>query len=77
MLIWGRRHLERVLGEYVRHDNDGGRTEALRFTRRWASPSDPCSPLLRSPIGFGGGIVSGVWCTSTTTLRYDVRVSEL
>jgi putative transposase len=22
MLIWGRRHLERVLGEYVRHDND-------------------------------------------------------
>jgi len=22
MLIWGRRHLERVLDEYVRHDND-------------------------------------------------------
>jgi putative transposase len=22
MLIWGRRHLERVLGEYVRHYND-------------------------------------------------------
>jgi putative transposase len=22
MLVWGRRHLERVLDEYVRHDND-------------------------------------------------------
>jgi hypothetical protein len=53
-----------------------GRTEALRFARRWASTPDPCRPLLRSPIAFGGGIVSGVWCTSTTTLRHDVWLSE-
>ncbi len=43
MLIWGRRHLERVLGEYVRHYNDQRphRSLALRPPRGIAPGSVP------------------------------------
>jgi hypothetical protein len=33
VLIWSRRHLERVLDEYARHYHDERRTEASRFGR--------------------------------------------
>jgi hypothetical protein len=77
-LVWGRRHLERVLGEYVRTTTTNGRTEVFTFARRAGSTSNPCQHhlLLRSLIVFGGEIASGAWFTSTTRSRHDVRVSE-
>jgi putative transposase len=43
MLIWGRRHLERVLNEYVRHSNDQRphRSLALRPSRGIAIGAAP------------------------------------
>ncbi len=74
MLIWGRRHLERVLEEYVRHYNDQrphrGLTEASSFVRRAVSALAPRRPSSRS-IRFGVGIVSEVWCMSTTRLWHE------
>jgi hypothetical protein len=76
MLIWGRRHLERVLGEYLRHDNDGGRTEVLSFgAARWiGDPERVLSlwPQRRSDAG----TVLAVWFMSTTRPQHDVGISE-
>ena len=77
MLIRGRRHLERVLNEYLRHYNDQRphRGLALRPPRgiaigwRLAGSRPPLSTL-------GAGIGSVAWFTSTTRTRHDVRVSE-
>jgi hypothetical protein len=76
MLVWGQRHLERVLGEYLRHDNDGGRTEVLSFgAARWiGDPERVLSlwPQRRSDAG----AVSAVWFISTTRPQHDVGISE-
>jgi hypothetical protein len=77
MLIWGRRHLERVLGEYVRHYNDGGRTEVLSFGRRARWIGDPKRMLSLWPQRRSdAGTVSAVWLMSTTRPQHDVGVSE-
>jgi hypothetical protein len=78
MLIWGRRHLERVLGEYLRHDNDQGphRGLALRPPSSVGTGSAP-----PSVVGVAAGVRRrdrlGAWCTSTTRQRHDGQVSEL
>jgi putative transposase len=61
MLIWGRRHLERVLDEYVRHYHTSDRTEVFSYARRAGATSNPHQRprLLRSPAASGGEIASG------------------
>jgi len=51
--------------------------EALSFVRRGVTAPDlRRHQLLRPPLAFGVGIVSGAWSTSTTRPQYDVQVSE-
>jgi hypothetical protein len=52
VLVWGRRHLERVLAEYVRHDNDQRphRGVALRPPRRIHSESSAGAAPLARPV---------------------------
>jgi transposase len=55
VLVWGRRHLERVLAEYVRHYNDQRphRGVALRPPR--STYSESSAGAARSPVLSGGG----------------------
>jgi putative transposase len=64
MLIWGRRHLERVLGEYVRHYNDQRphRSLQLRTPSRVDLESMPTPSGVRAAVRVGrrdrlGGLV--------------------
>ncbi len=52
MLIWGRRHLERVLDEYVRHYNDQRphRGLALRTPRAVHSELSPAAVPVATPV---------------------------
>jgi hypothetical protein len=76
VLIWSRRHLERVLDEYVRHYNNERPhlSLALRPPRGIDIEVEPDGP--RPPSASGAGIVWAAWFTSTTRSRHDVRVSE-
>jgi len=76
VLIWGRRHLERVLNEYVRHYNDERphRSLALRPPRSIAVRAVPGAVTAAASVRRRdrlGGLV-----TSTTRSRHEVRVSE-
>jgi len=76
MLIWGRRHLEGVLDEYVRHYNEERphRSLALRPPTGIEVRAGP--DAVPAAASFGAGIASMAWFTSTTRSRHDVRVSE-
>jgi hypothetical protein len=56
VLIWGRRHLERVLDEYVRHDNDERPHRGL---------------ALRPPRGIDIGVVPGGVTAAVSVGRRD------
>src|SRR6266700_4071718 len=78
MLIWSRRHLERVLNEYVRHYNDERphRGLQLRPPSGTESESTPTPSVVAVADRVRRRDRLGVWFTSTTGSRHDVRVSE-
>jgi len=72
----GRCHLERVLDEYVRHDNSERPHRSLALCPPRAIEVQLGRLRLRLLRAFGGGIASAVWFTSTTRPLHDARVSE-
>jgi transposase InsO family protein len=77
MLIWGRRHLERVLGESLRHYNDERphRRLELRPPRAMDRRSRARAVTVAAAAS-DAGAVSAVWFMSTTRPQHDVEVSE-
>jgi putative transposase len=76
MLIWSRRHLAWVLGEYVRHYNDERPHRSLALFP--PSSVDIEASVVESgpPPELVAGIASAAWSTSTTRPQHDVQLSE-
>jgi putative transposase len=74
LLIWGRRHLQGVLDEYVRHYNDERPHRSLDLRPPTVTSAE--SALSPSPRRSDAGTVSAVLFTSTTRPQHDVEVPE-
>lgn len=76
LLIWGRRHLERVLDEYVRHYNRERPPQSLEL-RAPTTVGDQSHPgAVTAAAGIERRDRLGAWFMSITRPQHDIRVSE-
>jgi Integrase core domain len=67
LLIWGRRrHLERVLDQYVRHDNHERPHQSLALCSPRSIAARAAPDAVTAAAALGAGIASAAWFTSTT-----------